>query len=72
MDDASIDRFDAFSGNYRVNDGRMFGIDRFLLEGSGESTLLISDYRSGVVRRLFPMSLTGFVMGARIQYRIAH
>jgi pimeloyl-ACP methyl ester carboxylesterase len=57
------DSYDAYCGNYRVDDVRVIGIDRFVLEDSGETTLLISDYQSGVVRRLFPVSTTDFVMG---------
>jgi uncharacterized protein len=45
-----------YSGNYLVDAGHAIGIDQFILEESGETTLLISDYQSGIVRRLFPVS----------------
>jgi uncharacterized protein len=53
---------DVYCGNYRVSEDHVVGIDRFILD-SGETTLLISDFKSGVVRRLFPVSQTDFVMG---------
>lgn len=49
-------------GNYRVSDDHFMGIDRFIAD-DGQDTMLISDYSSGVVRRLFPLSATEFVMG---------
>ncbi len=52
----------ALYGNYRVADDHLLGIDRFITD-DGQDTLLISDYSSGVVRRLFPTSGTEFVMG---------
>ena len=54
--------YDAYYGNYRIARDHMLGIDRFITD-AGENTLLISDYQSGVVRRLFPVSETEFVMG---------
>jgi pimeloyl-ACP methyl ester carboxylesterase len=54
---------DAYCGNYRVDADHDLGIDRFVLEDSGESVLLYSDYRSGVVRRLFPLARDAFVVG---------
>lgn len=51
----------AYYGNYQV-DGHLMGIDRFIMD-DGKKTALISDYASGVVRRLFPVSETEFVMG---------
>ena len=51
----------AYYGNYQV-DGRFMGIDRFIMDDAKE-TALISDYTSGVVRRLFSVSETEFVMG---------
>lgn len=53
----------SYFGNYRVN-GNLMGIDRFIMD-SGEKAVLISDYASGVVRRLFPVneSEAEFVMG---------
>jgi uncharacterized protein len=53
---------DAGYGNYRLAQDHMLGIDRFITD-AGDSTLLLSDYRSGIVRRLFPVSETDFVMG---------
>lgn len=53
---------DTYYGNYRVDDRTLMGIDRFITD-SGEKVVLISDYSSGVVRRLFPVSATEFVMG---------
>jgi uncharacterized protein len=53
----------AYCGNYRISRDHMVGIDRYILEDSGEATLLISDYQSGVVRRLFPVSDAEFEMG---------
>lgn len=50
-----------FYGNYQV-DGHLMGIDRFVMDG-GEKTALISDYTSGVVRRLFRVDEIEFVMG---------
>jgi pimeloyl-ACP methyl ester carboxylesterase len=53
---------DAYFGNYRVSPDHLLGIDRFTSD-SGESLVLISDYQSGIVRRLFQVSETEFVMG---------
>ena len=55
--------YDEYCGNYRISKDHILGIDRFLLEDAGETTLLISDYQSGVVRRLFQKSEIDFVMG---------
>jgi hypothetical protein len=55
--------FDDYCGNYRVGNDHWLGIDRFILEDSGEPTLLISDYQSGIVRRLFKVSESEFEMG---------
>jgi uncharacterized protein len=54
--------FSAFYGNYRESAAHEMGIDRFI-DDSGDNVLLISDYTSGVVRRLFPISEAEFVMG---------
>jgi pimeloyl-ACP methyl ester carboxylesterase len=54
---------DAYPGNYRIADDHAIGVTRFITDG-GESVLLFADYQSGVVRRLFPVSETEFVMGA--------
>jgi pimeloyl-ACP methyl ester carboxylesterase len=53
---------DAYYGNYKVADGHVIGIDRFTSD-AGENWTLISDYQTGVVRRLFPISATEFEMG---------
>jgi pimeloyl-ACP methyl ester carboxylesterase len=53
----------AYAGNYRVSAKHFIGIDPFVMD-DGTHALLISDYSSGVVRRLFPVSETQFVMGA--------
>lgn len=53
---------EAAFGNYRIDDNHVMSIDRFTMD-SGENVMLISDYSSGVVRRLFPTSQTEFVMG---------
>ena len=52
-----------YAGNYRVSEDRTIGIDPFIMD-DGTSALLISDHSSGVVRRLFPVSASEFVMGA--------
>jgi uncharacterized protein len=49
-------------GNYRVSDGHLLGVDQFITD-NGDTTLLFSDYSSGVVRRLFPLKGGEFVMG---------
>jgi pimeloyl-ACP methyl ester carboxylesterase len=54
----------AYAGIYRLSGDRQIGVDSFTMD-DGTRTLLISDYSSGVVRRLFPVSDTEFVMGAR-------
>lgn len=53
----------AYAGNYLLSDNRLMGVDPFIMD-DGTRALLISDYSSGVVRRLFPVSETEFVMGA--------
>ncbi|WP_161965651.1 alpha/beta hydrolase family protein [Steroidobacter cummioxidans] len=53
---------DAYYGNYRVSRDHELGIQRFITD-AGESVALIADYQSGVVRLLFPVSETEFVMG---------
>jgi len=55
--------YDGYYGIYRVAQDHMLGIDLYVTEDTGEKTLLFSDYQSGVVRRLFPISDTEFVMG---------
>lgn len=58
--EASID--DAYYGNYRITEHHQLGIDRFIMD-DGKNAVLISDYSSGVVRRLFPVAQNRFVMG---------
>ncbi|MGB0048038.1 MAG: alpha/beta fold hydrolase, partial [Terriglobales bacterium] len=55
--------YDGYYGIYRIAQDHMLGIDLYVTEDTGEKTLLFSDYQSGVVRRLFPISDTEFVMG---------
>ncbi len=52
----------SYFGNYRIDDDHLVGIDRFIND-AGEHVVLFSDYESGVVRRLFPVTETDFVMG---------
>jgi pimeloyl-ACP methyl ester carboxylesterase len=53
---------EAIYGNYRIDNDHFLGISRFVTD-EGEETVLISDYGSGVVRRLFPVSESEFEMG---------
>ena len=59
---ASSRTHDDYYGNYRLSSDHVIGVDRFITD-AGENAMLISDYSSGVVRRLFPGSETEFVMG---------
>lgn len=61
--EARAREFLAYAGNYRISGDRLIGIDPFIMD-DGTNALLISDYASGVVRRLFPVSETAFVMGS--------
>jgi hypothetical protein len=54
--------FDNYAGNYRVSSDRIIGINPFIMDDR-TSVMLIADYSSGVVRRLFPVEGTEFVMG---------
>jgi len=54
---------DAYRGNYLVTPRHLVGIDNYINEDSGQRTMLFSDYQSGIVRRLFPISETEFVLG---------
>jgi pimeloyl-ACP methyl ester carboxylesterase len=54
--------FDNYAGNYRVSSDRIVGINPFIMDDR-TSVMLIADYSSGVVRRLFPVEGTQFVMG---------
>ena len=56
------DHRDSYYGLYRISSDHMIGIDRFTPD-AGESWILMSDYQSGTVRRLFPVSETEFEMG---------
>jgi pimeloyl-ACP methyl ester carboxylesterase len=49
-------------GIYRAADGHIIGIDHFITD-SNESAVLFSDYKSGVIRRVFPISRDEWVMG---------
>lgn len=51
-----------YYGNYRITENHLLGIDRFIMD-DGKNAMLISDYSSGVVRRLFPDMQNRFVMG---------
>jgi pimeloyl-ACP methyl ester carboxylesterase len=55
--------YEAYYGNYRAPDGHLIGIDRYITEDSAEDVALLSDYSSGIVRRLYPVSDTELVMG---------
>ena len=56
------DHWDSYYGLYRITSDHMIGIDRFTPD-AGENWILMSDYQSGTVRRLFPVSETEFEMG---------
>jgi dienelactone hydrolase len=62
QEDAQPSAHRTYYGNYRISDDHWLGIDRFVTD-DGENTMLISDYSSGVVRRLFPATAAEFVMG---------
>lgn len=49
-------------GIYRITEHHQLGIDRFITD-DGKAAMLISDYSSGVVRRLFQVAQNRFVMG---------
>jgi pimeloyl-ACP methyl ester carboxylesterase len=51
-----------YYGNYSITDDHYLGIDRFITD-DGKNAMLISDYSTGVVRRLFPVADNRFVMG---------
>ena len=54
--------YDAYTGVYWAGQDHMIGVTRFFTD-SREDTILISDYQSGVVRRLFEVADDEFVMG---------
>jgi len=60
--------YPAYYGIYQVSPDHVVGIDRFASD-SGETWMLMSDYRTGVVRRLFPVSPTEFEMGPSFSLR---
>ena len=49
-------------GNYLVDSDHVIGVDQFVTDDRQEA-LLFSDYRTGVVRRLFPVGVDEFEMG---------
>ena len=49
-------------GNYSITATHQLGIDRFITD-DGSIAMLFSDYSTGIVRRLFPDTKGGFVMG---------
>ena len=51
-----------YYGNYRITDDHHLGIDRFITD-DGKNAMLVSDYSTGVVRRLFAVADSRFVMG---------
>lgn len=53
---------DIYPGNYRISPGHVIGIDSFVGD-DGKRVLLFSDYKSGLVRRLFSVSDTKFEIG---------
>ena len=53
--------YELLVGNYRLPNGGLIGIDQFTGD-DGKPSLLYSDYRSGVVQRLFPSDV-GFAIG---------
>lgn len=57
-----------YAGVYSLGGDRRLGIDRFISD-SGESTLLFSDYRTGLVRPLFRVSDEEFAMGPSFTVR---
>lgn len=52
----------AYFGNYSITEQHQLGIDKFITD-DGNTAMLISDYSTGVVRRLFPVAPNRFVMG---------
>jgi hypothetical protein len=56
-----VRRNEQYAG-YRITGDHMIGVDRFS-GGPREEVLLFSDYQSGIVRQLTPVSDTEFTMG---------
>ena len=52
----------SYRGVYRARDGHAIGIDSFITD-DGTPTLLLSDYESGLVRRMFGAKKDSFVVG---------
>jgi pimeloyl-ACP methyl ester carboxylesterase len=52
-----------FRGVYRAGAEHAIGIDSFITD-DGTATLLMSDYESGLVRRMFEMATDSFVVGS--------
>lgn len=61
--DSQASADDIYCGNYRIDTDHFLGVDRFIMD-DGTAALLLSDYSTGVVRRLFRVSDNRFVMGA--------
>ncbi len=59
---SSLSEYDLYFGNYQISPGHDIGISRFIMD-SGTAVVLMSDYQSGIVRRLFPVGTDEFVMG---------
>lgn len=60
--DAQTGLYDSFYGDYGIGPNHVIGINRFVND-AGKTVMLFADYRSGIVRRLFPVSGSEFVMG---------
>jgi hypothetical protein len=58
-----------YYGIYRIAQDHFVGIDRYIEDTSGGDAVLISDCSNGIVRRLFPISDTEFVMGPGFEVR---
>ena len=57
-----------YPGDYRVSAGHVIGIDSFVGD-DGKKVLLFSDYKSGLVRRLFRVSDTEYEVGPGFSVR---
>ncbi|MGA8440010.1 MAG: hypothetical protein WB714_17420 [Candidatus Sulfotelmatobacter sp.] len=60
--------YDGYYGIYRIAQDHFIGIDRYETD-AGDDAVLISDYSTGIIRRLFPLSDTEFVMGPGFEVR---
>lgn len=63
---ANPGRYEPYYGNYRVAPDHFIGLSRYITD-DGAEVVLYSDYKSGVVRRLFAVSDTEFTMGPGFQ-----